>query len=195
MTDYVKNILACFDQVTSEELLHGKTWYSTAKDNCQAMADLYELPLRIVVGVVAALSPTNKWERNLVDANDMIKTFVEGGYVEDTTPCTYKAMRDKAWSILERHPQNEWDVETILKGPKITDFFWCIMGFNNCVIDGHAWCIANADRRTLQEVPNIGKRLREELQSAYLVAGNKHGLTAYEMQAATWVAWKRIYNV
>ena len=195
MTQYVDNILACFEQVTDQELHHGKTWYATAKDNCQAMADIYELPLHIVVGVVAALSPTNRWERNLVDANNMLKVFVEGGYVEDTAPCTYKTMRDKAWSILEQMPKDEWDVEIILKGPKITDFFWCIMGYNVCVIDGHAWCIANADRRTMQEVPSIGKKLRNELQTAYMLAAKQHNMTAYEMQAATWVAWKRIHNV
>lgn len=195
MTNYVENILACFEQVTDQELHHGKTWYATAKDNCQAMADLYELPLHIVVGVVAALSPTNRWERNLVDANNMLKVFVDGGYVEDTAPCTYKAMRDKAWSILEQMPSDEWDVEIILKGPKITDFFWCIMRYNVCVIDGHAWCIANADRRTMQEVPNIGKKLRNELQRAYMLAAKQHNMAAYEMQAATWVAWKRIHNV
>jgi hypothetical protein len=125
----------------------------------------------------------------------MLKTFTDGGYVEDCAPCTYKAMRDKAWSILTDMPDDEWSVEIILKGPKITDFFWCIMGFDVCVIDGHAWCIANADRRTMQEVPNIGKKLRQELQSAYSKAAKVHGMTAYEMQAATWVAWKRIHNV
>ena len=64
-------------------------------------------------------------------------------------------MRDKAWSILQSMPHDNDDVAFILKGPKITDFFYCIMGKNVCVVDGHAWCIANADRRTMQEVPNI----------------------------------------
>ena len=195
MTQYVRNINKVFDQVSDDELHHGLTWYSTAKDNCQAMADLYELPLHIVVGVVAALSPTNRWERNLVDANNMLKVFVDGGYVEDTAPCTYKTMRDKAWSILTDWPKDIQETSTILKGPKITDFFLCIMGQDVCVIDGHAWCIANADRRTMQEVPSIGKKLRQDLQGAYSRAGKKHGMTAYQMQAATWVEWNRIYNV
>ena len=60
---------------------------------------------------------------------------------------------------------------------------------------GHAWCIANADRRTMQEVPNIGKNLRVDLQKAYSKAGKKYNMTAFQMQAATWVAWKRIHNV
>ena len=195
MAQYTRNILKVFAQCTGDEVQHGLTWYSDALKECQDMADCHKLPLHIVVGVVAALSPTNRWERNLVDAHYMCKTFVDGGYVEDCAPCTYKTMRDKAWSILQTTPHDADAVAFILNGPKITDFFWCIMGEDVCVIDGHAWCIANRDRRTMQEVPSIGKRLRIELQQAYSRAGKKHGMTAYQMQAATWVAWKRIHNV
>ena len=195
MTQYTRNILKVFAQCTDAELQHGLTWYSDAKQEAQKIADAYELPLHVVVGVIAALSPTNSWEMNIRNADTMCRIFVDGGYVEDTKPSTYKTMRDKAWSILQTMPHNIDDVAFILNGPKITDFAYCIMGNDVCVIDGHAWCIANADRRTMQEVPNIGKKLRAELQQAYSNAGKKHNMTAYEMQAATWVAWKRIHNV
>jgi hypothetical protein len=46
----------------------------------------------------------------------------------------------------------------------------------------------------MQDVPSIGKKLRAELQDAYVKAGKKHNMTAYEMQAATWVTWKRVHN-
>ena len=195
MTNYIKNITKVFKQATQEEISHGLSWYRDALKACQGMADVYELPLHIVVGVCAALSPTNRWERNLIDTNNMLQCYVDGGYVEDTAPCTYKKMRDKAWDILQTNPHNIDDTAFILRGPKITDFFYCIMGQDGCVIDGHAWCIANADRRTMQEVPSIGKKLRKELQQAYSKAGKNNGMTAYEMQAATWVAWKRMHNV
>lgn len=195
MTQYTRNILKVFNQATQSEIDHGLTWYADAKSKAQEMADYLELPLHVVVGVIAALSPTNKWERNLKDAYDMLHTFNEGGYVEDCRPCTYKTMRDKAWSILTTMPHDNDAVAFILNGAKITDFFYCIMGEDVCVIDGHAWCIANNDRRTMQEVPNIGKKLRQDLQTCYSRAGKKHGMTAYEMQAATWVTWKRMHNV
>ena len=69
------------------------------------------------------------------------------------------------------------------------------MGDDVCVIDGHAWCIANNDRRKMQNVPNIGKKLREQLQKCYSNAAKKHGMTAYEMQAATWVTWRRLHGL
>jgi hypothetical protein len=193
---YATNINKVFKQATQAELAHGLEWYKAARAACQAMADTCELPLAVVVGVVAALSPTNRWERNLIDADNMLQTFISGGYVEATAPCTYKTMRDKAWKILEDGiEQDAGDIAKTLNGPKITDFFWCIMGADVCVIDGHAWCIAYGDRRTMQEVPSIGKKLRNELQAAYSKAGKMHGITAFEMQAVTWVTWKRIHNV
>ena len=194
--NYARNIEKVFAAAELNEIKHGLAWYQDAQDACQTMADKYELPLAIVVGVVAALSPTNRWERNLVDADNMLGCFVAGGYVEDTAPCTYKTMRDKAWKILEDGAGQSLEaIAKTLNGPKITDFFLCIMGQDVCVIDGHAWCIANADRRTMQEVPSIGKKLRSELQAAYSKAGKRHNMTAFQMQATTWVAWKRIHNV
>tara|TARA_R110000751_G_scaffold24133_2_gene66047 strand:- start:404 stop:991 length:588 start_codon:yes stop_codon:yes gene_type:complete len=195
MTQYTRNILKVFAQCTDAELQHGLTWYSDAKQEAQSIADKYQLPLHVVVGVIAALSPTNEYGQNIRNADTMCRIFVDGGYVEDTKPSTYNTMRDKAWSILQSMPHNIDDVAFILNGPKITDFAYCIMGEDVCVIDGHAWCIANNDRRTMQKVPNIGKKLRAELQECYRRAGKKHGMTAYQMQAATWVAWKRIHNV
>ena len=192
---FYTNIIKVFNEATHKEIADGLLWYQTAQDECQVLADKYQLPKRIVVGVVSALSPTNKWSQNLKDADNMLACFVVGGYVEDCKPCTYKTMRDKAWSIPQSMPHTDTDVAFILRGPKITDFFYCIMGHDTCVIDGHAWCIAYADRRTMQEVPNIGKKLRAELQQAYVKAGKKHGLTAYQMQAITWLAWRRIHGV
>jgi|TARA_R110000764_G_scaffold219761_1_gene307543 hypothetical protein len=192
---YYSNIIKVYKQANASELQHGLTWYAEAKDAAQVIADKYQLPLHIVIGVIAALSPTNNWTMNLRNGDDMCRIFTQGGYVEDTKPSTYKTMRDKAWHILQSMPHDLGGVVFILNGPKISDFAQCIAGEDVCVIDGHAWCIANDDRRVMQEVPNIGKKLRLELQKAYSKAGKKHGLTAYQMQAATWVAWRRIHGI
>ena len=195
MKQYTRNILKVYSKCKHDELQHGLTWYRDANQWCNAVAIEHKLPLHVVVGVVAALSPTNRWSRNLIDANNLIETFINGGYVEDCKVCTYNTMRDKAWHILQSIPHTPDDVAFILNGAKITDFFRCIMGDDVCVIDGHAWCIANNDRRKMQNVPNIGKKLREQLQKSYSSAAKKHGMTAYEMQAATWVTWRRLHGL
>ena len=84
MTQYTRNILACFKQATQDEIDHGLTWYADAKSDAQSMADKYELPLHIVVGVVAALSlRLIVGNVTLIDADNVLNTFISGGYVEE----------------------------------------------------------------------------------------------------------------
>jgi hypothetical protein len=52
----------------------------------------------------------------------------------------------------------------------------------------------------MQDVPSIGKKLRKEIVSDYVQAAsetivNGKPLKAYEMQAITWVTWRRIHGI
>ena len=54
INEYVENILAIFKDATQDEIAHGLNWYPDAKSQSHDIADETELPLHIVVGVVAA---------------------------------------------------------------------------------------------------------------------------------------------
>ena len=56
---YTDNILACYMQSLNSEVANGKLWYADAKQAAQDIADKYELPLHVVVGVIAALIMPN----------------------------------------------------------------------------------------------------------------------------------------
>ena len=95
-----------------------------------------------------------------------------------------------ALSPTNKWTQNVKDADSMCALFVSGGYFSCIMKTDICVIDGHAWCIANLDRRTMQEVPFIGKTLRKDLQEAYGIAADKHDIKSYEMQAITWLAWR-----
>ena len=109
-----------------------------------------------------------------------------------------KKMKEKAIQILENGIE---DVETILNGRKITAFYRCIMGEDDTVcVDGHAYSIWFGDRLTLKDVPNIGKRLYAEITADYVEAArilteDGYPTTCYEIQAITWVTWRRLHGV
>jgi predicted transcriptional regulator len=108
-------------------------------------------------------------------------------------------MKEKAWSILESNPTYDETIK-ILNGQKIVCFYQNIMGENTCTVDGHAYNIYHASRQSLTGSISIGKIEYHLIQDAYRKAGQSvlvHGreLTAYEMQAVTWVAWRRIHNI
>lgn len=196
MTTEVRNILKVYRQATQQEHERGTKWYADAKAQAQEIANLHDVPLRIVVGVIAALSPNNKWERNLKDASNMIAVFLRGDPVDMCKPCTYTKMRDKAWSVIEQVPQDDVSVMKVLNGQKIVSFFSNIMGHDNCTIDGHAYNIAKGKRVTLTDnETGMGKAEYQKMQAAYTRAAKRVGLKVYELQAVTWVVWKRIHNI
>jgi hypothetical protein len=89
----------------------------------------------------------------------------------------------------------------LLSGKKITCFYENIMGEDTCTIDGHARNIAYAERVNLTDAKtSIGVKEYAELQEAYLEATKRLRYQnkrpkSYELQAVTWVAWRRMHGI
>tara|TARA_R110002049_G_scaffold19992_2_gene74219 strand:+ start:447 stop:1037 length:591 start_codon:yes stop_codon:yes gene_type:complete len=191
-----KNIIAIYKLANASEIKHGLTWYVNANTDCMRIANTLELPLHIVIGVVSALSPNNKWERNIVNAEDLCNAFINGQDMDSIKVSTYHKMKQKAWHILETMPSYDETI-TILNGKKIVSFYRNISGDETDItIDGHARNIYYNDRQGLT-TPNTNIRKLEylDIQKAYLRASKKLGVKAYELQAITWVAWRRIHGI
>jgi len=191
-----KNIIAIYKLANASEIKHGLTWYVNANADCKRNATQLELPIHIVIGVVSALSPNNKWERNIINAEDLCIAFINGQDMDSIKVSTYHKMKQKAWHILETMPNYDETI-TILNGKKIVSFFRNISGDETDItIDGHARNIYYNDRQGLT-TPNTNIRKLEylDIQKAYLRASKKLGIKAYELQAITWVAWRRIHGI
>lgn len=191
-----KHIQALLDLASAGEQVEGRTWYARANEAAIRMADQYLVNIERAAGVIAALSPRNKWDRNLIDAENLIAAYVAGGVeaTEDVKVCTFGANKAKAVRILEEGFA-DGSVFMILSGPKLREFYACIRGLDDVCIDGHAYSIWFGDRITLAKVPSIGKKLREEIKKDYLAVAKKNNLKGYEVQAITWVAHRRIHGV
>ena len=191
-----KNIIAIYKLANPSEIKHGLTWYVNANTDCMKIANKLELPLHIVIGVVSALSPNNKWERNIINAQGLCTAFMNGQDMDSIKVSTYHKMKQKAWHILETMPSYDETI-TILNGKKIVSFFRNISGDETDItIDGHARNIYYNDRQGLT-TPNTNIKKNEylDIQKAYLRASKKLGVKAYELQAITWVAWRRIHGI
>ena len=195
------NIIAVYALATSGERVEGMEWYNRANRVAATIASAHGISLETAAGVIAALSPNNRWERNIVDAENVIRAFSIGGAeeAENVKVCTYGKMRTKAIQILEA--TSIVDHASILNGRKITAFYECIIGRMDAVcIDGHAYSIWFGDRLTMKQVPNIGKKLYAEIvsdyvEAAHLLSENGTSVTAFEVQAITWCAWRRLHGV
>ena len=209
LSNNAREIVAKFTLATSQEVQLGCDWYPSAYKIAVRMAGKYRIPTETAAGVIAALSPNNRWERNIVDAEAMLKCYAAGGTRTDmlnVKVCTYGKMKAKAVDILTRFEPNieDWqDITTILKGKKIVEFFNCITNpkLNDVCIDGHAYSVWFGQRLTMKEVPPIGVKLRAQIKTDYRDATAfineelRASFTASDIQAITWVTHKRIHNV
>jgi hypothetical protein len=170
-------------------------WYSKAQCAAYDIAAKYDIAVYLVVAVVAALSPNNKWARNLVNADALIGAFLRGDGIDSVKVSTYHKMKQKAWDILAARPDYD-TAKAMLKGQKITSFFCDIMGEFNVTIDGHARNIAYAEKVGLtDDRTNIGKLEYRALQAAYEAAARQLGLMPYQLQAITWRVWRDRWGI
>ena len=197
-TKNVNNIKAIYSLSTIQEKIDGANWYESAHKIALNLADNYGLTLQTAAGVIAAISPRNKWTRNVIDAENLIETFVrDPESAVKIKVCTFNKNKEKALKILRNNQDFFTDnTREILSGPKLNEFFNCILGVEDDVcIDGHAYCIFNGSRTSLKDVPSIGVKLRKEIKSDFRKAAAKFNISAAQMQAITWVTWRRIHGV
>ena len=194
----VDNIKAIHQLATLTEQQDGINWYPNARQIAYRLAERYDIHPAEAIGVIAALSPRNRWERNVQDAEALIADYVAGGAEQAalTKVCTFGANKGKAIRILEAGVLTDEDVLNILSGPKLQEFYICIRGgIPDVCIDGHAYCIWNGGRTSITDVPSIGVKLRREIKADYATAADELGMTASALQAITWVAWRRIHGI
>lgn len=195
----INSIIAVYNLSSQADKQQGEEWYDRALKFAGKLSALYDIEVTTVVGVIVALSPRNKWERNMQDAESMIKISAAGGKLEDLMNlkvCTFKIGKEKAAKILAGKVYDRFELLTILKGPKLCEFFNCILGdVEDVCIDGHAYCIWVGDKIALANVPSIGKKLRKNIKADYQEAANFLGVQPHVLQAITWVTWKRLHGV
>ena len=191
----IHNIVSVYRDADETQHAEGLLWYEQAKREAYHIAMKHDVPVYIAVAVIAALSPNNRWSRNVTNADALIGAFVSGDGLLSVKVSTYHAMKQKAWDILAARPDYD-GAKRMLKGQKITSFFCDIMGEFNVTIDGHARNIAYNERIGLtDERTNIGVREYRGLQDAYMDAAQQIDIMPYQLQAITWRVWRDRYGI
>jgi hypothetical protein len=186
MTQRQLNILACFHKATESELRAGLAWYADAADESERLARENKVTVKQAAGVIAAVSPGLRWERNVEVAERIIrKRTLKGLGVR-----WYDGVK-KAKRILKGQ-----STETALKGNKVRAFHACILGSDLAVcVDGHAYAIWIGRRVTLDDVPTLNDKLYRRIAADYVTVAKTLNVRPCQLQAITWVAWRRLHEV
>ena len=187
-----RNIRAVFDRATPADIAEGIAWYAEARENCARMSELYGIPVDAAAGMVAALSPNAKWERNLRDAWALAGALA-AGHSPDTVKCqTYGANKVKAVQIWQA-AKIGLPYAGIAKGRKVTSFASNIAsgGEDDAVtVDFHAYGIAQG-RKFTTATATFGAPVYRLISAAYRKVAQDVGITAPQLQAVTWLVWRR----
>ena len=171
-------------------------WYKKAKRDCSDLAADTGVTLRHAVGVVAAASPNLNWNKNILTAKQVIEGCQKGIDHKDLANCmAYKANRLKGYKVMGEANLSK-AILKVLNGPKISAFFDNIMGGDSVTIDGHARNIAYGERIQLKsDKANIGAKEYRALAQAYREVAYMLNIKACDLQAITWVTWRRVHGI
>lgn len=180
--DLQGNIAAVYSVVGDSTLL----WYANASETLYSLCGESSLDYRTVCAVVAVLSPTLRWDKNLLTARQIITDFqgdgVMGGYM------AYAANVHKAVRILSgENPDN------VLGGLKVTAFYHNLLqpdvNTGYVTVDRHAINIAfhgiNASSRKSGDYTATAKAHRV-IADAYVQVAQQFDVLPQQLQAAVW---------
>ena len=201
-TRHIAQMLA---MATQADLAAGLDWYDRASTLADRLSATYGCSTAQAAAVIAALSPNNKWRRNCVDAENLISAWNMGLDPAVVRVSTFNGNKRKACLVLAMDEPTVNDLASLLhgkQGRKVEAFFRCITGDHTAVcVDGHAYAIWAGKRITTTKTPSIGKLAYQRIAHAYRLVSKRSAaicgetLTPAQVQAVTWVTYRRIHGV
>ena len=184
--NYGVNIQKVLDSASAEHVTHGKSWYRLARLEALKISEETNVSFLVACGVIAALSPRNKWARNLQDARNMC-----GPWALHMKYATFTRNVNKAHEIKQMG-KTRAQISEILGGDKTRAFFDNIYDANSSMvtIDLHMQMVALGGYLAEKHRPHITKKHYKEIAGAVIALANKYGLRPHELQAITWLAWR-----
>jgi len=197
-----KNIIDCFDRADSSTVVEGAIWYKLANGWANvvgtqlshyghAQLDTRESRTLVGAGIISALSPQNSWEQNKTDA------WRFGQTLEKPKWCTDVSF-NKALLIVEsaQYDNPAQIIDSILGGNKTKAFFQNILnpdGGYKPTIDRHAISIYLGRRCKKKELQRglESTVANDTISKAYIRASKELGCNYNELQAITWVQWRK----
>lgn len=180
-----RNITSVFRTALDSEREHGKSWYPIARFAAEKLDP--EDPDR-AAAVIAVLSPRLHWDRNIQAAVDVY---------DGRRPGVLRANSDKAFRIV-----NGEDPDEVVSGPKVRAFWHAIVNPADpraIVIDRHALDIAAGKvlddeqrGKLLGRTGSYDSVCQLYVRAAKILSKEFGPLTPVEVQATTWVAWRRM---
>jgi hypothetical protein len=201
----VDNIEYALKAATKDEVFSGIAWYPTALADAADIARKSGISVIKVAGIIAALSPQMPWTRNVKVADAFIVSVQNGLNPRGQT----KNNTEKALRIFNGPDSVQAVAAELLgvSGFKTANFFLNIVGTTgDGVSHKYAYTLmgATVDRFAIgiaygvyfgNNVPSMTAKQYAEIAQAYVIVAERHGYRPEEVQAITWLSFRRIHGV
>lgn len=184
------NLRYWFNQASLKEFEDGLNWYERANQECKSMSEL--APMLQVAGTVSALSPNNKWSRNLFDARSVLEAVADGLPADSVKVCTYNANKLKAFEIARGNQ------EILKKSPKTYAFAKNVGELDDEFVTVDVWHLRACQTRSHSR-KNVAESVTA-LQYKIIADETKKvakefKLKGYEFQAIVWVTIRNRWTI
>lgn len=182
---HTRHITAVFRGATDQQIEAGLGWYATAFDVAERVALATGHSIETTVGVIAATSPRMGWGPNVRLAHRILSTGdTSRGYLKNGLRASERILAGE-------------DSLDVLRSRKVSNFYRAIVsrGADGIVIDRHALDIAH-NQRIEGDRPSPTDRQYDAIAQKYRLAADalaRQGwlLSPAQVQAVTWLAWRR----
>lgn len=195
-TKAYNNLKSLYNLATPDEIFQGKYWYSNANYKAFGIGTANNYSTAKVCGVIAALSPGLKWEKNVPNAEALIKMFSASLEIDSAFGLSVygKDPIKKAWRILQGEP-----ILDVLSGPKVTNFFKNLSNPSDpssITIDGHIKLACLGTRLGNHDSGPVSTTVRTSEYPHYAAVVTKLafelGFLPSKLQAILWITFRRL---
>jgi len=171
---------------TESEKREGLKWYADARNFCADVSTQCDVSHKIVAAVVSVLSPRNKWERNKLDAQNLIEVKKAGGNMEDFSVCTFTGNKKRAWDLMDLE-KDPFDPDQYFKGLKTRCFWDNIVYSESYRVTIDTWAARAAYNTRGNWSRSINKSEYCRLEKQYISSAKSVGVDPKAFQAIVWV--------
>lgn len=192
-TKCVNSILRFYSLATLTEHKEGLDWYNDANIYCKELASRFDITLQQSVGIVAAFSPQTGWTEN--------KRYAVSFLLQPNNQVRLLIQQVKAKNILKLKSESDIYASLSVNGTawKTKAFFLNILNPDiptDVTIDRHAIAVCIQSTDNVSALPKTHGHLKPTqyafFQSCYISASNKLGILPHQLQAITWIVYRRL---
>jgi len=184
MSKMTNHVSYWHDMATDNVIQDGVEWYDEAKDFALMLSNEFDVsPLR-AGGVISALSPRNKWERNKIDAWNVFQAVRDDVSYDRVKVSTFDANKVRAFDIAKGNKE-------VHEASRKTHRFALNVGafdMNAVTIDTWMLYLFQTKSKTRRELDNkITPKQYDLLERKFQRVSHNMGYAPAHLQAVVWL--------